>query len=201
MNENQMHDEMNKETEARINALRQALKNTDYQAIKAAEGYIPATEFAEIRTQRQAWRNELTELEEKVTLEESKKVKLAELGMACEAAIFAGVNVTTSQGEEHFSLTINDQTNIGNLAMQAQGGATVLYHSDGNLCRAFTPEEIGAVAAAAVKHKTIHTTLCNHLNAWVRRSESTEEIAAIQYGGPLPADLDASYNALLGAEA
>lgn len=127
-----------------------------------------------------------------------REAKLAELGAACEAAIFAGVDVETTQGTEHFSLTLNDQTNIGNLALQAQAGAPVLYHADGELCRLFAPEEILTVAAEAIKHKTIQTTLCNHCNVWVRRTEDDAELAAITYGCPLPDDLAANMVALLG---
>jgi hypothetical protein len=126
------------------------------------------------------------------------EAKIAELGAACEAAIFAGVDVETTQGVEHFALTLNDQTNLGNLALQAQAGATVLYHADGQLCRGFAPEELLAVVAAAIAHKTYHTTLCNHLNVWARRTEDEAELAAIRYDSPLPDDLAASMTALLG---
>ena len=68
-----------------------------------------------------------------------KLAKLEELGEACTAAISAGVTIATSRGYEHFSLTLNDQANLSNLALQAQMGASVLYHADGELCRLFTP--------------------------------------------------------------
>ena len=83
-----------------------------------------------------------------------KDAKIAELAEACTAAIYSGVDVETTQGTEHFSLTLNDQTNIGNLALQAQAGAAVLYHADGQLCRMFTPAEMLAVMTAAARHKT-----------------------------------------------
>jgi hypothetical protein len=126
------------------------------------------------------------------------EAKLAELGAAAQAAIYAGVDVETSAGLEHFALTINDQTNIGNLALQAQAGADVLYHADGELCRIFTPEEMLAVAQAAIAHKTYHTTLCNHLNVWTRRENDEAKLAAIKYDSTLPKDLEKSMAALLG---
>lgn len=48
---------------AQIDALKQNLINTDYQAIKYAEGQITTEEYAPIKAQRQAWREEINELE------------------------------------------------------------------------------------------------------------------------------------------
>lgn len=47
----------------RINELKKLLSSTDYQAIKYAEGLITEEEYEPIKTQRQAWRNEINELE------------------------------------------------------------------------------------------------------------------------------------------
>lgn len=124
----------------------------------------------------------------------AKESKLAEVGAACQAAIYAGVDVRG----EHYALTLNDQTNIGNLLLQAQAGEPVLYHADGKLCRVYQPEEMLEIGAAAVRHKTYHTTLCNHLNVWIRRTEDADELAGITYTSPLPEDLAANMAALLG---
>ncbi len=149
----------------------------------------------------QSWDETATPEEIEATLpplENVRITKLTELGRACEAAIHAGVDVETTQGTEHFSLTINDQTNIANLAAQAQAGDTVLYHADGKLCRQFAPEEMLAVAAAAIAHKTYHTTLCNHYNVWARGAQTRDELTAIKYGFDLPEDLAANMSELLG---
>lgn len=47
----------------RIAELKQYLFNTDYKAIKYAEGLLTAEEYAEIKAQRQAWRDEINKLE------------------------------------------------------------------------------------------------------------------------------------------
>ena len=47
----------------RINELKKLLSSTDYKAIKYAEGLITEEEYEPIKTQRQAWRNEISELE------------------------------------------------------------------------------------------------------------------------------------------
>ena len=48
----------------RIAELKSLLARTDYQAIKYAEGQLSASEYAEMKKQRQAWRDEINLLEE-----------------------------------------------------------------------------------------------------------------------------------------
>lgn len=47
-----------------IAQLKAKLSETDYQAIKYAEGFISDEEYAPIKAQRQAWRERINELEE-----------------------------------------------------------------------------------------------------------------------------------------
>lgn len=51
------------EVAPRISELKQLLTDTDYKAIKYAEGEITAEEYAPIREQRRAWRVEINNLE------------------------------------------------------------------------------------------------------------------------------------------
>ena len=51
------------EINAEIAELKENLKETDYQAIKHSEGWISDEEYAEIKAQRQAWRDRINELE------------------------------------------------------------------------------------------------------------------------------------------
>lgn len=50
--------------EEEIAELKAKLAATDYQAIKYAEGVLSEEEYAEMKAQRQAWRNRINELEE-----------------------------------------------------------------------------------------------------------------------------------------
>lgn len=50
----------------RIVELKNLLAQTDYQAIKYAEGQLSASEYAEMKKQRQTWRDEINELETEV---------------------------------------------------------------------------------------------------------------------------------------
>lgn len=129
--------------------------------------------------------------------------KLAELSASCNAAITAGMDVETTHGTEHFSLQETDQINLTTALSAVQSGAAGYpYHADGQLCRLFTAAEIQAIAAASVKHKLYHTTLCNHLLTWARRAETKEELSGITYAADgLPEDLAANMAAVLAAAA
>lgn len=136
-------------------------------------------------------------------LEEIRADKLAELSASCNTAITAGMDVETTQGTEHFSLQETDQINLTTALSAVQSGAAGYpYHADGQLCRLFTAAEIQAIAAASVKHKLYHTTLCNHLLTWARRAKTREELSGITYfADGLPEDLAANMAAVLAASA
>ena len=136
-------------------------------------------------------------------LDEIRTDKLAELSASCNAAITAGMDVETTQGTEHFSLQETDQINLTTALSAVQSGvAGYPYHADGQLCRLFTAAEIQAIAAASVKHKLYHTTLCNHLLTWARRAETKEELSGIIYAADgMPDDLAANMAAVMAAAA
>lgn len=136
-------------------------------------------------------------------LDEIRADKLAELSASCNAAITAGMDVETTQGTEHFALEETDQINLTTALSAVQSGAAgYLYHADGQLCRLFTAAEIQAIAAASVRHKLYHTTLCNHLLTWARRAETKEELSGITYSADgLPDDLASNMAAVLAASA
>ena len=54
------------EKRSRIVELKGLLSSTDYQAIKYAEGLISKTEYAPIKAQRQAYRDEINQLEQEI---------------------------------------------------------------------------------------------------------------------------------------
>lgn len=153
-------------------------------------------------TLRAKWRREhcLQDYPELMTLEERKAAKLAELSAACNAAITAGCNVTLSAGSGHIALTAEDQINLSTATAAVDAGtAGYPYHLDGQLCAIFPAADIRAMATAATAHKLYQTTYYNHLAAWVRRTETAEELAAITYGAELPQDLEDNMGTILGA--
>jgi len=50
-----------------IKAIKNKLSKTDYKAIKYAEGQISEEDYARTKAQRQAWRDEINELEKEVS--------------------------------------------------------------------------------------------------------------------------------------
>lgn len=118
-------------------------------------------------------------------VEQVRKAKKEEIGLACSAAIYAGIDVDGS----HYSLTEHDQTELMAQAQTVKDGApAVPYHADGELCRMFPAAEFEKIADAATAHIFYHRTYCNHVNAWIARA-TLEELEGITYGADLPADL------------
>lgn len=163
------------------------------------------SEANEELAKREAYNGEYTieDVPDDRPLDEIRADKLAELSDSCNAAITAGMDVETTKGAEHFSLQETDQINLTTALSAVQSGAAGYpYHADGQLCRLFTAEEIQAIAAASVRHKLYHTTLCNHLLTWARRAETKEELSGITYSADgLPDDLAANMAAVLAAAA
>ena len=134
------------------------------------------------------------------TIEAIRVAKLAELSAACNAAIVAGVDVTTSYGAEHFSLSDHDQTNITNLSILVGSGAPgYLYHADNKACDMYAAADITSIVTAALQHITYHTTLHNYLKQWVTRETDAQVLSGITYGAELPEDLVSAMAALLAA--
>ena len=132
-----------------------------------------------------------------VSLEDKRAAKHAEISAASEATIYAGMDVETTQGTEHFSLTEKDQINLTTAKNEIDKGAPIyLYHTDDTLCRIFTADEINAIAQASVAHIIYHTTYCNHLFEWIRRADAAE-LKGITYGAELPDDLAAHMQEIL----
>lgn len=134
-------------------------------------------------------------------LETVQAAKLGSLSSACNGAITAGCDVELSDGSSgHISLTAEDQINLTNACAAVEGGAEAYpYHLDGKLCALYPAADILAMGRAATAHKLYHTTYYNHLAAWVRRCEASEEVQGITYGADLPDDLAENMAAILAA--
>ncbi len=135
-----------------------------------------------------------------INLPVEKAAKHNIISNTCANTIESGIDVTTSVGKEHFSLTTKDQLDLTNqVAIAKSGSATVYYHADGALCRAFTAEEIISVGTAAIAYVTYNTSLANHLFAWIDRCTTKDELNKITYSpDDLPEDLFANFAKITG---
>ena len=188
-----------------------ASENFDESSDSASMALVPKERYSDDANyeknlsiaRAEAYNGEVTveEVPDDRTMDEIRADKLAELSAACNAAITDGMDVETTQGTEHFSLQETDQINLTTALSAVQSGAAGYpYHADGQLCRLFTAAEIQAIAAASVRHKLYHTTLCNHLLTWARRAETREELSGITYSADgLPEDLAANMAPVLAA--
>ena len=151
------------------------------------------SESNEELAKREAYNGEYTieDVPDDRPLDEIRADKLEELSSSCNAAITGGMDVETTKGTEHFALEETDQINLTTALSAIQNGSVSYpYHADGQLCRLFSAKEIQDIAEASIKHKLYHTTLCNHLMAWVRRIEDKKELANVKYSiDNLPQDL------------
>ena len=177
-----------------------------YPSDKRAAGFVTITDDGQRVTScvwdevaYQAW---CAENPAPDALESARTEKEAELSTACNQAITAGMDVTTTQGTEHFSLQETDQINLTTAYNAVVSGVPQYpYHADGKLCRMFSADEIKSISAASIQHKMYHTTLCNHLLTWARRAETEEELAGITYSADnLPADLAQNMTQIMAAE-
>ena len=120
-----------------------------------------------------------------MTLDEFKTYYKGVIGKACTAAIEGGVDVETSFGKQHFSYTIEDQSNIKDLIITgiiSDYALPLPYHADGHLCDTYQPEDILKIYMALSSNKTYHTTYCNILNAMIAEAKDMDSVKTITYG-------------------
>lgn len=122
-----------------------------------------------------------------LTLEDARKAKLKEVSEACENTIYAGIDVSTSSGIEHFSLTEKDQLNLFGKKMQLIAGEEKLeYHEDGKPCKYFSAEDMQKIIDKAMFWVSYNTTYCNALNMMIKAATSAEEVEKMSWGMEVP---------------
>ena len=113
--------------------------------------------------------------------------KISEMRYACDANITNGVDVEVEGGFQHFSYTLEDQTNIKDaFDMAMQTGLAVPYHCDGQGCKLYSTADIVKIFVAEKSNLTYHTTYFNQLRQYIMTLEDADDILAIYYGIELP---------------
>jgi len=124
---------------------------------------------------------------EGLSLEDARKAKYQEIASACEQTIYAGVDVSTSSGVEHFSLTEKDQLNLFGKKMQLLAGEEKMeYHEDGQPCKYFTATDMQKIVDTAMFYVSYNTTYCNALNMWIKSIRKASELEQITWGAKVP---------------
>ena len=121
-----------------------------------------------------------------------------------DTTIAAGVDVTTSYGVEHFTLSEKDKTLLlGIYGIISSGQVNAWpYHSinlesrSTNICTVYNEEDVAKIAVAAFGFITYHETYANMLLQWLERETDVDTVYTIVYGAQLPEDL-ASYMSML----
>ena len=109
--------------------------------------------------------------------------KCNEINELCHAAIINGIDVETSYGLEHFSLTEEDQSNIQQwYAIAKTADVNLPYHADDGDCKPYTNIDIIRIGSMATAHITHHTTYCNQLKKYVRTLTSVKDVFDVEYG-------------------
>ena len=118
------------------------------------------------------------------TVEEAKPAKIAEIKQVCESYIYAGTDVTYSDGTtEHFTYTLADQSNISEMFTAIMAGATEFpYHADGEICKVYSKAQIVAIYGTLSLFKANITTYHNSLKAQVNAMTDADEINAVKFG-------------------
>lgn len=114
------------------------------------------------------------------TIEEVRAEAIKSLNDTTEQTIYAGVDVKTSYGDEHFSLTANDQANIGNIFNAVVMGVEEFpYHADGKECVIYPKADIVSLYVQMQTLITKLTTHCNLLRQFANSCEDKETVKAI----------------------
>lgn len=113
----------------------------------------------------------------------AKAEKIAEIKKDCEGYIYAGTNVTYSDGvTEHFTYTLADQSNISEMFTAIMAGATEYpYHADGEICKIYTKEQIVIIYGTLSLFKTEATTYHNSLKTQINAMTDADAISAIKF--------------------
>lgn len=114
------------------------------------------------------------------TIEELRGQVINSLNNSVEQTIYAGVDVKTSYGDEHFSLTANDQANIGNIFNAVVMGVEEFpYHADGKECVIYPKADIVSLYVAMQTLITKLTTHGNLLKQYVNSCEDKDVVKAV----------------------
>lgn len=140
-----------------------------------------------------------------MTLDEVKEYKIHEIGEICRAEIYAGEQVTLSDGTtRNFSYNADDQANILNSSLIAFASKTlgfpleyIPYHPDETECRLMPVADLINIYMILQLKLTRLTTKCNMLNCMIRDCSDKESALAITWNTELTEEYQNRYNEIV----
>ena len=126
----------------------------------------------------------------KATLEDVKKVKIEYLDSTCENTIYAGTDVTLSDGTvEHFTLDAKDQLDLSGIGLQLlQGAEQIAWHKDDETesCKFYSAADGTTIIQTLTMFRTYHITYFRDLRIYVNSLSDANAVNAIEYGSVIP---------------
>ena len=124
------------------------------------------------------------------TLEEVKKAKIEYLDSTCENTIYAGTDVTLSDGSvEHFTLDAKDQLDLSGIGLQLlQGAEQIAWHKDDETesCKFYSAADGTTIIQTLTIFRTYHITYFRDLRIYVNSLTDIDSVNAIEYGSVIP---------------
>lgn len=137
---------------------------------------------------------------ESMTLAEYKQYKIKQASTACTNSIYAGDQVTLSDGTvETFTFDAYDQPDLLSLANLAMMDPTVelTWHSSGHPCRFYSGLDIIIIYETLNMKLFRETTIFNAINLLIQNAESKDEVDEYYWGCELPAEDQSRVNGLI----
>lgn len=140
-----------------------------------------------------------------MSLEEVKAWKIKQIGEVCRAEIYAGEQVTLSDGTtRNFSYNADDQANILNSSLIAFASKTlgfpleyIPYHPDETECRLMPVADLINIYMILQLKLTRLTTKCNMLNCMIRDCRDKESVLTITWNTELTEEYQNRYNEIV----
>ena len=176
--------------------LRESL--TDYHTYSGVS-YLPEYPAVKVVLKEASLEDKVAALDKKVngtvnessmSLEQFKEYKITQLGLACRDVIYAGLDVETSKGKEHFTFNDDDQKNIKTLFDAAlMTKMDVPYHQSKDSCTIYPWTDAVTIYITLQSMLLYNITYCNALNMYIREDlTSKEDVQKVVYGQEVPVD-------------
>ena len=174
-------------TDCQLDPIETQLTQHEVWLLPANSTFTAPPEFNP-ETQKAVWDGEAWHIEalpepEPASVDSVKTEKIAEIKKDCEDYIYAGTDVTYSDGNtEHFTYNLADQSNISEMFTAVMAGGTEYpYHADGEICKIYTKEQIVAIYGTLSLFKTEATTYHNSLKAQINAMTDIDAIPATKF--------------------